>query len=262
VKRVSVVLVILVWIGVILAACGEKATSTNGLSNPDAALSPAKIRVGVEGILPPFEAINTTTKELTGFDIELMKAIATRAGLNIQFVNVGKNQLLTGVLNCQYDAGISAISMTDELRQQLEFSDPYLTIAQALVVQKGNITITGPDQLPGMTIGAQRGSSGASEVQNIPGTQLAIYPSFDLAFQELISGNIDAVLAGKPRATSYASVPSNKLKIVGGEFGNETYGIAVCKENPALLTKINEGLAAVKADGTLDKLTRKWLANQ
>jgi polar amino acid transport system substrate-binding protein len=259
VKRVLAVLVTVVWIGVLLVACGGKATSTNGLSNADAAPSQAKVRIGAEAILPPFETINTTTKELSGFDIDLMKAIATRAGLNIVLVNVGKDQLLSGVLNCGYDAGISAISMTDELRQQLVFSDPYLSVAQALVVQKGNITITGPDQLPGMTLGTQRGSSVANEAQNIPGAQLAIYPSFDLAFQDLLNGNIDAVLAGGPRATSYVSVPSNRLKIVGGEFGTENYGIAVCKQNQDLLTKINEGLAAVTADSTLDTLTRKWL---
>jgi ABC-type amino acid transport substrate-binding protein len=272
VRRLSVVFLALAWISLLLGACSGKSTATptpgNGDAAPpsaetpingDAALPLTKVRIGVDATFPPFESFDRNKKESTGFDVELMRAIAAREGLDVEFANVEKNRLLTGVLNCEYDAGISAISMTDELKQQIVFSEPYLSVGQVVVVKKGNITITGRDLLSGMTVAVQLGSPVVAEMQSIPDVQLLAYPSIDAAFTDLIAGYIDAVVAGKPRAQSYVNIPANNLKIVGEEFGGEDYGIAVCNTNAELAAKINAGLGAVKADGTLDKLAQQWL---
>jgi polar amino acid transport system substrate-binding protein len=252
-------LVVLASIGVLLAACTVKSTSTQTPITPGTGNNPAKIRIGVDASFPPFETTGTGQNKLTGFDIELMKAIATRAGLDIEFTNVGMNQLLTGVLRCSLDGGISAITISDQLKKQMAFSNPYLTVAQVIVVKKGNISINSRDQLSGMIVGVQAGSPSVKELNKIPGAQVNSYPTLYLAFQELITGNIDAVITNKQRALIYTVIPANNLKIIDEEFGSESYGVAVCNKNPDLLKKINEGLAAVKADGTLDKLTKKWI---
>jgi polar amino acid transport system substrate-binding protein len=257
VDRFTAMLVALASIGALLAACSG--TSTRIPVNADSGLPPARIRVGVEALFPPFENVDARNQELTGFDVELMQAIAARAGLDVQLVNVGKDRLLTGVLNCDYDAGISAISITDELRQQLVFSDSYLTVGQVIVVKKGNIVIADRDHLTGMVVGTQKGSPGAIALQNLPGVESVVYPTFDVAFQELIRGNIDAVIASEPRALNYAGIPANNLKIVGDRVDSESLGIAICNQNPDLTKRINDGLAVVKADGTLDKLVKRWL---
>ena len=254
-------LVALTSIGFLLAACSGQSTSTKIQITTDTALKSSKIRIGVDATFPPFEMVGPNQNELTGFDIELMKAIATRSGLDIEFVNAAVNQLLTSVLGCKLDGGISAITITDELKSQIEFSDPYITVGQVVVVKKGNIMIKGRDQLSDMTVGVQKGSTSVKEIKNISGAQLNIYPTLGLAYQELIMGNIDAVIASKPRALSYTAIPANNLKIVGDEFGSESFGIAICNKNVELVKKINDALAAVKADGTLDKLTKKWLTN-
>ena len=258
-KRLSVMLLGLASIAILLAGCGGKSTVTSIPTGSVAASPLARIRIGVDATFPPFELPGTNRGDFTGFDIELMKAIAARANLEVEFVNVSLNQVMTGVLDCSYDGGMSAITITDELKKQMEFSDPYLTVAQVVVVKKGNITINSRDQLAEMTVGAQLGSTGAIEIQNIPGARLETYPSIDLAFQGLINGDIDAVITGRPRAQVYAGIPANNLKIVGDEFASESYGIAICKKNADLVKKINAGLADVKADGTLVKLTQKWI---
>jgi polar amino acid transport system substrate-binding protein len=261
VKRFLALFAALAWISVFSTACGGKSAATQIPDTTAAALPSTKIRVGVEAPFPPFEVIATGKQELTGFDVELMRAVAARAGLAAEFVKVGKNQLLTDVLNCRYDAGISAIPITDVLRQQIVFSDPYLTLGQVVVVKKGNIEISDRDALSGMTVGAQKNSPSAIAVQDIPGAKSLPYPTLDLAFQDLIAGYIDAVVANKPRALTYTAIPANNLKIVGDEFGSESLGIAICKQNAGLLKKINDGLADIKADGTLDKLTRQFFGN-
>ncbi len=175
------------------------------------------------------------------------------------YVNVGPNLLLSGVLNCDYDAGVSAIAITDQLRRQMAFSEPYLTVGQVIVVKKGNLVITGRDSLAGMRVGVLNGSPSASGIQSLPNVEALRYPTLDQAFKDLINGSIDAVVGSRPRVVSYTSIPANKLKIVSDEFGAEGYGIAICPQDADLVQKINDGLVAIQADGTLDKLTRKWL---
>ncbi len=75
----------------------------------------------------------------------------------------------------------------------------------------------------------------------------------------MISGSIDAIIADKPRALSYMRIKPNNLKTVGDEFGTVQYGIAVCKDRAELLQQINSGLKAIAADGTLDRITQKWI---
>jgi ABC-type amino acid transport substrate-binding protein len=246
VKRFSIGIMALLMIGFPLVACGGESTL-------------AEIQFGTDATFLPFETIDMTSKEYSGFDIELMRSIAGKAGLKVNFSNVGFFTLIKSIGACQYDGGISAIAIQDQLKQLVNFSDPYLTVGQVVVVKKGNLIITGRDQLQGMAVGSQRGSASILEIQKIPGTKLVVYDSFDLAFQDLVVGNIDAVIAGSPRAQSYVSIKANNLKIAGTPFASESYAIAVCNKNAALLKQINTSLAALKADGTLDRLAQKWL---
>jgi len=253
-KRLSLGIVSLCLIGIFLAACADRSAS---VGNPNTTPT-TKIRIGTDGVFPPYEFFDMSKKVWAGFDVDLMKAIAARSGLEVEFVNAKLNRILGFVASCQLDGGISAIIITDELKQQMNFSDPYITVGQVVVVKKGNITITGRDQLSGMTVGSWQGSPSTTEIMQIPGTQLKMYDSFDFAFQDLIAGYIDAVIADLPRALSYVNIKANNLKIVGDEFASVRYGIAICKNQVDLVKKINDSLTAVKADGTLDKLAKKW----
>ena len=238
--------VIALWLaGIFLAAC----VSQGNL---------AEFQIATDATFTSFETVDMTTGQFSGFDIDLMRAIASRAGFQVKFSNVAFITLIKSVASCQFDGGIAAIGITSPLQQQVHFSDPYLTVGQVVVVKKGNLTINGRDQLPGMAVGTQRGSASALAIQNIPGIRLAPYDSFEQAFQDLADGNIDAVVAGAPRAQSFVNIKANNLKIVGGEFADESYGIAICNQNGELLKKINAGLKAVKDDGTLNNLLQKW----
>ncbi len=279
-NRCLMVFVAVAWIGALTAGCASNGViAVPDVRTPNAASSLAadlagspdpktSYRIGVEGNFPPFALYDARSRRLSGFDVELMKAVTAKAGLNVEYVNVGANRLLSGVLNCEYDAGVSAIAIADQLRQQIAFSEPYLTVGQVIVVKKGNIVITGRDSLAGMSVGVLNGSPSASGIQSIPNVQALPYPTLDQAFNDLINGRIDAVVASRPRVLSYTSIPANRLKIVtaetgaagsGVEFGTEDYGIAICPRDADLAQKIKDGLAAIKADCTLDKLTKKWL---
>ncbi len=245
----------------LLTACAGAATpaaSPAGRTPTDVA--PGTILVWTDATFPPFESLDAPKRQIVGFDVDLVNAVAKRAGFKVQIAATRYGDLLAGVANCQYTMGISAIPITDELKAQMLFSEPYFVSGQVVVVKKGNLTITGRDSLKGMTVGAQRGTNSAYEINQMAEVQAVVYPAAEFAFQDLAEGMIDAVVADKLLALSYVDVKPNNLKLAGEPFATESYGMAVCKYRSDLVEKINAALEQVKKDGTLEKLEKKWLS--
>jgi len=223
--------------------------------------TPTKVIIVTDATWPPFEHINEQTKEIEGFDIDLIKAIAEKEGLEIEIRNVAWDPLLAGVAQCQYDAAISSVSITPERAKEMLFSDPYFQVGQLVTVRLDNTDILDKDDLAGKIAGAQIGTTGSFAIEDIEGATLKTYDDIGLAFQDLINGQIDAVVADNPLAYGYIGKNPDKLKQVGDLFTSEDIGIAVCKDKPELLEKINSGLKAVKAEGLIEQLIDKWLVS-
>jgi polar amino acid transport system substrate-binding protein len=244
-KRLSLQLFVLLLLSsLILGACSAQKT---------------KIVVATDATWPPFETVDEASKQIVGFDIDLMNAIAKEAGFEVEYSNVPWDSLLAGMAQCQYDAAISAMTITEERAKQFAFSDPYFAAGQIVTVRADNTDITGKDSLAGKTIGVQLGTTGDIEAQKIAGATVKNYDDIGLAFQDLMNGQIDAVIADNPLALGYVGQNPDKLKTVGEVFTDEFYGIAVCKDKTDLVAQINKGLAAVKAQGLIEQLTQKWI---
>jgi len=218
-----------------------------------------KIRVATDATWPPFEYVDTTTSEIIGFDIDLFKAIAEEAGIEVEFINVAWDPLLAGVAQGTYDAAISSITITADRAKDMLFSDPYFAAGQMIVVQIGVNSIASKSDLTGKTVGVQLGTTGHIEVDNISGATSKPYDDIGLAFQDLMNGQVDAVVCDNPVALSYVGKNATKLKTVGTAFTDENYGIAMPKGSEDLMKKINDALKKVKASGTIDNLSKKWL---
>ena len=245
-KRITWFVLSVLMIGsLLLTGCGKKTT---------------KVRVATDATWPPFESVNEQTKAIEGFDIDLMNAIAAKQGLDIEYINVAFDPLLAGMATCQYDASISAMTITEERKKNFAFSDSYFAAGQVVTIRIDDTSITGKDSLAGKTVGAQLGTTGEIEAKNISGVTVKSYDDIGLAFQDLMNGQIDAVIADNPLALGYVGKNAGKIKTVGEVFTDEYYGIAVCKDNTDLLAKLNAGLAAVKSEGLIDKLTEKWIS--
>ncbi|MBA7559867.1 Glutamine-binding periplasmic protein [subsurface metagenome] len=219
----------------------------------------AKVIIATDATWPPFEFVDEQTKEIVGFDIDLMTAIAEKAGIEVEFKNVAWDPLLAGIAQCQYDAAISAMTITEERKKQFLFSDPYFEAGQIVTVRVDNTDITDKDALSGKTVGAQIGTTGSFEVEKIADATLKTYDDIGLAYQDLMNRQIDAVIADNPLALGYVAEYPDKLKVAGEVFTEESYGIAICKTKADLQAKINAGLKAVKAEGLIEELVEKWL---
>jgi len=246
VRRLTFISILLLMIlSLLLPGCAEQ--------------SATKVRVATNATWPPFEYVNEQTKQIEGFDIDLMNNIAQKAGLQVEYVNTGFESLLEGVAKCQYDAAISSITITDDRKGVMAFSDPYIIAGQVVVASKDNTAIEGKDSLGGKRVGAEVATTGSMAVEDIKGAVLKTYPKIDLAYQDLLKGQLDAVVCDYPVALVYVGKNPDKLKMVGTMFTSEYYGIAICKENTELLAKINAGLKACLDEGLVDKLMEKWL---
>ena len=230
----------------LLASCSQKSEA---------------LTVATDAAFPPFEIVDEETKDIIGFDIDLMNAIAEKAGLDIVYKNVAWDPLLAGMADCQYDMAISAMTITPDRAEQFSFSDPYINAGQIVAVKLDNDTINGPEDLSGMTVGAQIGTTGSMEIEAIPDTTLKVYDTYELAFLDLVNGQVDAVVADYPLAVSFVNKYSDTLKVVGEVFTDENFGVAFCKDNNELIAQVNAALAELIDEGFIDELVIKWYSS-
>jgi polar amino acid transport system substrate-binding protein len=253
--------------GLLLAACGKKETPpppapTPVASAPAPAPAPAKVYVvGTDAAYAPFESQNEKA-EIVGFDIEVVQAVAKKAGIEIKLVNTPWEGIFNALGQGDRDLVVSAVTITAERRQTMDFSDPYFD-AQQLIAVKESSKIAKFADLKKLKVGVQTGTTGDEAVSKLLGKTSANIKRFEstpLALKELESGGVDAVVADNGVIIHYvANNPGGKFKTVADkEFVPEQYGIALKKGNAELLALVNKGLADIRADGTYDAIFTKY----
>lgn len=265
-KLIGLLTVVVMLLGAV-AACSAPA-ATQPTAAPQAPAAPAAatktFNIATNAEFAPMEFVDQA-KNLVGFDIELMKAIAADQKFNIEFQNVAWDGIFAGLDAGQYDAIISSVTITDERKKTYDFSEPYFESNQAIVVLTGNTDITDGASLKGKRVGVQIETTGAFAVREL-GIDPKQYDSPDLALQDLVNGNLDAVVVDRPVAANYALQSEQfkgKLKITSELVTNESFGFMVQKGDPkGLLPLFNAGLANVKQSGEYDKIYVKWIGEK
>ena len=248
----------------LLAACGKKEAPPPPAAAASAAPAPAPVKVyvvGTDAAYAPFESQNEKG-EIVGFDIEVVQAAAKKAGIEVKFVNTPWEGIFNALGQGDRDMVVSAVTITEERKQTMDFSDPYFD-AQQLIAVKDNSKIAKFADLKKLKVGVQTGTTGDEAVTKLQGKTSANVKRFEstpLALKELESGGVDAVVADNGVVVNYvANNPGGKFKsIADKEFAPEQYGIAFKKGNGDLQAKMNMGLAAIKIDGSYDQIYTKY----
>jgi len=217
------------------------------------------LTMGTNAEFAPFEFIDEQN-EIVGFDIDLANEIASHLGYDLVIENMAFDGLIPALVSERIDVVIAAMTITEERKLEVNFSEPYFNAGQVIVVRDDNTDITGIDDLKeGKKVAVQLGTTGDIKAQEIVSTteNILAFPQISLAFMELELGRADAVIVDKPVAERYLKV-SEGLLIVGDALTDEYFGIAVHKENTQLLNKINEALESIKESGRYDELISKW----
>lgn len=249
--------------GLLLAACGKKEEAAPAAPAAPVAAAPAPAKVyvvGTDAAYAPFESQNEKG-EIVGFSIDLLTAVAAKGGFEIKFENTPWEGIFNSLQQGDRDLLISSITITDERKQSMDFSDPYFDAYQLIAV-KASSTVTKFDDLKTLKVGVQTGTTGDEAVTKLQGKNsqnVKRFESTPLALKELEAGGVDAVVADNGVVVNYVTNnPAAAFKTVSdSSFAPEQYGIAVKKGNAELLAKINAGLAAIKADGGYDQVYAK-----
>ncbi|NMD39043.1 MAG: basic amino acid ABC transporter substrate-binding protein [Christensenellaceae bacterium] len=224
--------------------------------------------IGEESILvvtnpeyPPFEFIDSDGS-IVGYDIDVMNEIAELAGLTVEYEAIAFDAVIPAVITNPTTIGLSGISITEERKLNVNFSEGYIDAGLALIV-KTDSTIKSEADLVGKVIGVQLGTTSDFKAEEITGKDnVATYKSFIEAVKDLQGSKIDAVIVDKPVGLAILSELNDpKLQISDMELAADWYGIAVNKANLDLLDKINAALATMKENGFFDELNTKYFGN-
>ncbi len=213
---------------------------------------------------PPME-MTDANKQCVGFGPDLVMAIAKAGGFKAEIKNTAWDGIFAGLPMGKYDAISSSVSITDERKKSMDFSDPYFEVKQGVVVKEG-AAIKAEADLKGKAVGAQIGTTGFFAAKRIVGDAAKSYDEVGLAIADLANGRLDAVICDDAVAADYALTNPEYSKTLALAFlivpeKPEYLGFAVKKGNKDALELINKGLKAVKASGEYDKIFKKWFGS-
>ena len=238
-----------------LAACASTSKTEETAS--------AKLTMATEATFPPYEYYDGDA--IVGIDVEVAQAIAEKLGMELEVTDIAFDSIIPGIQTGKYDMGMAGMTVTDERKEQVNFSDSYATGVQVVIV-KDDSPITSVDDLfadgASTVVGTQAGTTGfiyaTSDIEDVGlGTVKSFGKTTD-AVEALKNGQVDCVILDNEPAK--ALVAANEgLHILDTEYAVEDSAIALAKENTDLLEKVNKALSELTADGTLQSIVDKYI---
>ncbi len=253
-SRLFVLLALCVAALAVAAGCGDDDDAGGGGDAADTG-GRAVLTVGSDIPFPPFE--QGKAPNYTGFDIEIVEAIAERIGRTAEFQDTSFETIFRDLAQGKFELVASASTITPEREKTVDFTDPYYLSEQAILVKSGS-EIASVDDLEGMTVGVQQGTTGEELSDRETGaSEVRGFPAGPDAVNALKSGVVDAVVIDLPVADNAAQTEDG-LEVATSIPTEEEYGFAVAQDDEDLLTEVNEGLREIKDDGTYARIYRKW----
>ncbi len=229
----------------------------------DGPLVDGVLNVGTNAEFPPFEFVGDDG-EPDGFDMALIKAIGEKMGVDVVVENMEFDSLVASI-GSKIDVAIAGMTVTEERKNAVDFSDDYYEAVQYVIVSADSEIASAKD-LEGKTIGVQLGTTGDFIVEEIEGATAAQYNKAVDAVNDLRNGRVDAVIIDKNPAQVFGEQFKDEVKLYDGEsadfgFEKEYYAIALPKGDEELAKSINDALAELKEDGTFDELVTQYIEN-
>lgn len=262
----------LTWSVVLVVALSLLVTGCSQPAEQQSAEGEKKVLTwGTNAAFPPFESVNTKG-EVEGFDKDLADIIGEELGVEMKVVDTAFETLFAGLEAKKFDMVIAGVTITDDRKEKMDFSDPYFEAGQLIVVRVGYDEIEDENDFAEKVLGVQIGTTADEllsrmkdgeddyEGKAIPIKEIKRYDNYPQAFLDLQHGNLDAVVVDEPVGKAYVKEHSDKVELVSEEpFYKECMGVAVRKGDTELVEKINAVLKKIKEDGTYEKLVDKWI---
>ncbi len=237
----TVVLMLAVLAAVSMCACGGSSSK--------------KLVMATNAAFPPYESVEGS--EIVGIDPEIAKLIADDIGRELVIEDMAFDSIIAAVQSGKADIAMAGMTVTEDRKENINFSDPYTEAAQVIVVRNDS-DVAVPDDLSGKTIGVQIGTTGDIYAEDIEGATIERYSKYFEAINALLQGKIDAVIVDREPAKVFVG-ENEELKMIDEEFTVEEYAIGVSKENEELLNEINASLKKLKDSGKIDEIINKYI---
>ena len=241
----------------------DNGSENNGGDAAFTTVESGKLHMSTNAAFPPYEMI-AADGSFEGIDVEVAAAIAEKLGLELVVDDMGFDAALTAVQTGKSDIAMAGITVTDDRKEVMDFSDSYATGIQVVIVKEDSPIQTVDDLSNAEMIGCQKATTGyiycSDTVENggYGEDHVTAYDTGALAVMALVNGQIDAVVIDSEPAKAFVAA-NEGLKILDTEFSVEDYAIAVGKGNSALLDAINNAMAELKADGTFQSIVDKYI---
>ena len=251
--------VALLTLGAVLAGCSKQEPAAPAAAPAPAAVT--QIVVGLDDNFPPM-GFRNEKNELVGFDIDMAREAAKRLGLEVQFKPIDWSAKEAELSGKRVDALWNGLTITEERKQNIAFTAPYMENHQIIVVPAGSAIQTKAD-LAGKVVGAQEGSSAVDAIKK----DGAVFQSFKefktfgdnvTALMDLSAGRLQAVVVDEVVGRYYVAKKPEAYAVLDDHFGTEEYGVGLRKDDAELLGKLDKALADMKADGAAAKIAQQW----
>lgn len=255
-------LVALLAIAMIAAGCGDDdedggaaATTGTGAAEQLETIEDGILTVGSDIPYKPFEFGDPP--DYDGFDVDVVNAIGEKLGLEVRFVRTPFDTIFRDLAQGRFDMVASAVTITEERQQTVDFSAPYFNGDQSLMIKEGS-DIRNVADLEGEIVGAQIGTTGADYARDeTPAEDVRTYDLIDDAFQALQGEQVAAVINDFP-VSKFAERSREDLRVVQTIETGEQYGLAFARDNDALREAVDGAIAEIKQDGTYEEIYREW----
>ena len=244
------------------AASSEAASEASGAVDASAAESEAPaaggtLTMATNAQFEPWEYYDGD--KIVGIDAEIAQAIAEKLGMELKIEDMQFDAIIPSVTSGKSDMGMAALSVTEERKASVDFSETYADSALQILVKSDNADITDLDTLAGHKVGVQTGTTGDLKATEVVGDEnMERFNSYFEAIESLKQGKVEAVLIDKAPAKVFLA-QNEDIKKVGDDLDKEEYAIAVAKGNTELVEKLNTAINELKEDGTLDEIMNKYI---
>ncbi|MBB4009134.1 basic amino acid ABC transporter substrate-binding protein [Allorhizobium taibaishanense] len=222
--------------------------------------------VVTENAYPPLQFVDPKSGKAVGWEYDAMNEIAKRLNFKVEYQNTSWDAMIQAVADGQYNIGMTGITIKEDRKQKVDFSDPYMRSQQLMLVRGDETRFTDAKSFKALDkglIGAQPGTSpfytAVYEVLdgNEQNPRIKLFETFGATVQALKTGDVDLVLTDSTAGKGYVDASNGALKIVGEPLGAEDFGF-IFQKGSDLVKPVNAAIAALKADGTFDALNKKW----
>lgn len=250
-KKLVALIMTMVVAMTMITGCGASSSSKKGEYE-------GELIMATNATFPPYEFVENG--EYEGIDVEIAGKIAEELNLELVIEDVEFGSIIAGVESGKYDMGMAGMTVTDERKESVNFSETYAVAVQSVIVPAGSDIKSIDDISADTKIGVQQDTTGDIYATEAYGDEAIVrYKAGPDAVQALASGKVDCVIIDKEPAKAYVEA-NDGLELLESAYAEEEYAICVAKENDELLEKINTALTKLKSDGTIDEIVSKYIS--